>query len=303
MKANLELYRVFYWTAREGNFSRAAERLFITQPSVSHAIRQLEHELQISLFYRGSRGVTLTDEGRLLFEYVEKMFNLLESAERHITEINDLMAGELRVGGSDSLCKYYLLPALSKFFIDFPKVRLDLAHGTTPEIVRYVKEGKIDFGVVRLPVNEDSLVIHPAISVQDCFVAGPRFSELANQTITLQDLCRYPLILFMKTSSSRNFIEEFAHSSGIQIQPDIELASVDLLIEFAKAGLGISFVTKQFVSRDLEDGSLFEIRLHESIPARTIGLVFLKNRRLSPASRKFIEGYLRLTSNIQVSKQ
>ncbi|MFD1678128.1 LysR family transcriptional regulator [Alicyclobacillus fodiniaquatilis] len=299
MIANLELYRVFYWTAREGNFSRAAERLFITQPSVSHAIKQLERELDITLFYRGSRGVTLTDEGKLMFEYVEQMFNMLESAERHIAEINDLMSGELRVGGSDSLCKYYLLPALSQFCHDFPKIRLDLAHGTTPEIVQFVKEGKIDLGVVRLPLDDDALIIHPAISVQDCFVAGPRFAELAKQTIALKDLAEYPLILFTKTSSSRNFIEEFARSLSIDLQPDIELASVDLLIAFAKAGLGISFVTKQFVSRELENRALFEINLRESIPNRTIGLIYLKNRRLSPASRKFVEDYLRLTPDFR----
>jgi len=292
MIANLELYRVFYWTAKELNLSRAAVRLFITQPSVSHAIKQLEHELSITLFHREARGVRLTEEGKLLYAQVENAFYSLESAERQIAEINDLMQGELRLGSSDSLCKYYLLPSLGRFCADYPQLRLDLLHGTTPEILRYVKEGRIDFGIIRLPVQDESLVILETITVQDSFVAGPRFSHLTANEISLQELAAFPIILFSKTSSSRQFIQEFARSQDVILEPEIELASVDLLIEFAKAGLGISFVTKQFIQSELEKGTLVEIKLKEPIPPRKIGVAFLKNRRLSSATKTFLRQYL-----------
>jgi DNA-binding transcriptional LysR family regulator len=294
MVANLELYRVFYWTAVERNLTRAAERLFITQPSVSHSIKQLEEALGIVLFHRHAKGVRLTDEGQLLFANISQAFHSIESAERHIAEINNLIRGELRIGSSDSLCKYYLLPHLGRFCRDHPDLRLDLVHGTTPEIVRQVKEGRVDFGIVRLPLADDSLRIHETILVQDCFVTGGKFAHLADRPLSLAELCTYPLILFTKTSSSRAFIEQFAAGHGLTIRPEIELASVDLLIEFAKAGLGISFVTKQFVQTELNGGILFELPLIEQIPPRKIGVIFLKNRRLSPATRAFTSDYLQI---------
>src|SRR5690606_10561987 len=125
---NMELYRTFYWVAKEGNLSRAAERLFVTQPSVSHAIRQLEEQLGVNLLHRGPRGVTLTEEGQLLFDHVEQAFQALESAERMIGEQSRLLRGELRIGGSDSLIKHYLLPALSRFCSDYPGIHLVLAN-------------------------------------------------------------------------------------------------------------------------------------------------------------------------------
>ncbi|WP_282935287.1 LysR family transcriptional regulator [Paenibacillus sp. RC67] len=292
MIANLELYRAFYWTAKEQNLSRAAERLYITQPSVSHAIKQLETELAVTLFHRGAKGVRLSEEGQLLFSQVEQAFQFIESGERQIAEFNNLMRGELRLGSSDSLCKYFLLPSLGRFCNDYPQIRLDLVHGTTPEIIQNVKEGRIDFGIVRLPIEDSTLKILETITVQDCFVAGPRYFHLAGQAMSLIELTSNPLILFSKNSSSRRFIQEFAQAHGITMEPEIELASVDLLIEFAKAGLGISFVTKQFVQSELESGKLVEIKLKEQIPERKIGIALLKNRRLSAAAQMFFQQYL-----------
>lgn len=291
---NLELYRTFYWAAKEQNLSRAAERLFVTQPSVSHAIRQLEEQLSVNLFHRGPRGVVLTEEGQLLFDHVQQAFQSLESAERLIGEQSRLMRGELRIGGGDSLIKHYLLPYLSRFCSDFPGIHLNLMNGTTAEITRHVKEGRIDFGIVRLPVEDSALTALEAITVQDCFVAGPKYAHLAERPIPLAELNRYPLILFTRTSTSNRFIQEFAASHGVTLEPEIELASVDLLIAFAKAGMGISFVTRQFAKAELEAGNLVELNLAEPIPSRKAGIVILKNRRPSPAASVFIQQYLQI---------
>jgi len=300
--SNLELYRAFYWTAKEQNLSRAAERLFITQPSVSHAIKQLESELSVQLFHRGPKGVRLSEEGQLLFTQVERAFQYIESAERQLADMNELLRGELRLGSSDSLCKYYLLPSLGKFCNDYPRIRLDLVHGTTPEIIQNIKEGRIDFGIVRMPVEDSSLSVLEAIEVQDCFVAGPRYFHVAENPIALAELAANPLILFSRNSSSRRFIQDFAQSHGVALQPEIELASVDLLIEFAKAGLGISFVTRQFVQAELDSSKLAEIRLKERVPARKIGIALMKNRRLSSAATVFFRQYLHVEPDSMAAK-
>jgi LysR family cyn operon transcriptional activator len=211
-----------------------------------------------------------------------------------LRQLVHLMRGELRLGSSDSLCKYYLLPELGRFCSDYPQIRLDLMHGTTPEIIRHVKEGRIDFGIVRLPVEDAALTVCETIEVQDCFVAGPRYAQLAESMMTFHQLAEHPLILFTKKSSSRTFIESIAKAYQVTLEPEIELASVDLLIEFAKAGLGLSFVTRQFVQSELNSGALVEVKLAETIPPRRIGIVFLKNQRLTPATSEFIRSYLKV---------
>lgn len=291
---NLEWYRTFYWAAKEKNLSKAAERLYVTQPSVSHAIKQLEEELDIILFHRGPKGVTLTEEGKMLYDHVEQALLVLEEAERLLSETNELLRGELRIGGGDSLIKYYLLPHLSRFCHDHPHINLNLVNGTTAEIIRQVKEGSIDFGIVRLPVQDDALIAVEAITVQDCFVAGAKYAHLAHAPISLAELQKYPLILFTRTSTSRQFIQDVAASLGIILEPEIELASVDLLIEFAKAGMGISFVTREFVKHEVESGALVELHVAEKIPSRKVGIVFLKNRRPTPAANTFIRMYLNI---------
>ncbi|PZD96284.1 LysR family transcriptional regulator [Paenibacillus sambharensis] len=286
---NFELYKVFYLTAQLGSLSKAAKALYITQPSVSHAIKQLEEGFGLELFSRTSKGVVLTKEGQVLHSYVEQAFNFLSLAEDKMAELKNLEGGELRIGGSDSLCKHYLLPYLEVFHAQHPNVKIHLVHGTTPEIVSYLKEGKIDLGVVRMPVNDIQLEVREGILIQDCFVAGSKYRELSGQVLSLEKLLDYPIILFSRNSHSRYAITGLFRDHGLVLAPEFELGSVDLLIEFAKTGLGISYVTKQFVRKELEEESLFEIKLDVPIPQSRVGIITLKNMPLTSAASAFID--------------
>ncbi len=288
MGNNYELYKVFYWAAKTGSLTQAAKALYLTQPSVSHAIKQLEESFGVSLFYRNSKGVELTQEGMVLYSYIEQSQILITLAEEKMAALKNLDSGELRIGGSDSLFKHYVLPYLEQFHKLHPGVKLHLNHGTTPEVITFLKEGRIDLGVVRMPIVDPQLQVTESFQLQDCFVAGARYAELQNEVLTLDALLQYPIILFSRNSRARMTITELFHNYGYSIKPEIEVGSVDLLIEFARRGLGISYVTREFVSRELEEGSLFEVSLDIPLPPSHVGLLTMRNMPLSSAAQTFI---------------
>ncbi|WP_145946018.1 LysR family transcriptional regulator [Paenibacillus sp. Y412MC10] len=289
MTNNYELYKVFYWAAKTGSLSQAAKALYLTQPSVSHAIKQLEERIGVTLFYRNSKGVSLTQEGKILFSYIEQSQILITLAEEKMVALKNLDSGELRIGGSDSLFKHYLLPFLEDFHVKYPGIKLHLNHGTTPEVISYLKEGRIDLGVVRMPIFDSQLEVTESIELQDCFVAGERYAELKGQALSMEQLMEYPVILFSRNSRVRMAITELFEKYGYELKPDIEVGSVDLLIEFAKRGLGISYVTREFVAKELKEGSLFEIELDVEIPPSKVGLMVMRNMPISAAATRFIE--------------
>lgn len=289
MTNNYELYKVFYWAAKTGSLTQAAKALYLTQPSVSHAIKQLEERIGVTLFYRNSKGVNLTQEGKILFSYIEQSQILITLAEEKMVALKNLDSGELRIGGSDSLFKHYLLPFLEDFHVKYPGIKLHLNHGTTPEVISYLKEGRIDLGVVRMPIFDSQLEVTESIELQDCFVAGERYAELKGQALSMEQLMEYPVILFSRNSRVRMAITELFEKYGHELKPDIEVGSVDLLIEFAKRGLGISYVTREFVAKELKEGSLFEIELDVEIPPSKVGLMVMRNMPISAAATRFIE--------------
>ncbi|CAM4223704.1 LysR family transcriptional regulator [Paenibacillus alkaliterrae] len=289
MNNNYELYKVFYWAAKTGSLTKAAKALFLTQPSVSHAIKQLEDSFGITLFYRTSKGVTLTQEGAILYSFVEQSQILISLAEEKMAALKNLDSGELRIGGSDSLFKHYLLPFLEAFHHHHSGIRLHLNHGTTPEIITFLKEGRIDLGVVRMPIVDSQLEVRETIKLQDCFVAGARYAELKDVVLSLDMLLQHPVILFSRNSRARMAITELFQNYGYTLKPEIEVGSVDLLIEFARKGLGISYVTREFVSNELKEGSLFEIQLDVQLPPTHVGIMTMRNMPLSSAAGRFIE--------------
>ncbi|MDQ0112192.1 DNA-binding transcriptional LysR family regulator [Paenibacillus harenae] len=289
MTNNYELYKVFYWAAKTGSLTQAAKSLYLTQPSVSHAIKQLEESFGLTLFYRTSKGVALTQEGSILYSYIEQSQILISLAEEKMAALKNLDSGELRIGGSDSLFKHYLLPYLEDFHQKHPSIRLHLNHGTTPEVITFLKEGRIDLGVVRMPIVDSQLEVRESIQLQDCFVAGSRYAELKGVVLTMDLLLQYPVILFSRNSRARMAISEIFQNYGYNLKPEIEVGSVDLLIEFARRGLGISYVTREFVTKELEEGSLFEVQLDVELPPAHVGLMTIRNMPLSSSASKFIE--------------
>ncbi|WP_449538216.1 LysR family transcriptional regulator [Ferdinandcohnia sp. Marseille-Q9671] len=289
MISKLDLYRVFSIVAKNGSFSKAAKELFMTQPAVSQAIMQLEKEIDSRLFNRTPKGVTLTNEGSLLFDYVRSAINLINVGEEMILEIKNLSKGELKIGVGDTISKYFLLPSLERFHTEYPNIKFKIVNGTTQELCSLLKVGEVDIAICNFPVDEPSLEQIPCMDIHDIFVCGENYQKHLPKVVGMSELVKHPLIFLEPNSISRRYVEEFLLSCGLRIAPEFELGSHDLLLEFAKINLGIACVTKEFSLEYLHNGILQEVKLEESIPKRSIGICYVKNVPLSPASTKFLE--------------
>lgn len=289
MFVNLDLYRVFHAVAKAGSVSGAARELYVSQPAVTQSVKRLEDQLGVALFQRTSRGMALTPEGETLRRYVDSACGFLEAAERKLSETRSLEDGEITIGAGDTLCKHYLVPHLRAFHEAYPKVRIHVTNRMTQETLSLLKAGKVDLGIVNLPLPPDpSLEIVETLTVHDCFVAGEKYRHLAGSPLRLEDLASYPVLLLEKGSNSRRYIDAHFRDKGVRLTPEIELGSNDLLAEFAAVGLGVACVIKEFVEDELASGRLHLLTLAEEIPDRKAGVVTLKDVPLSRAASEFV---------------
>ncbi|RKN83764.1 LysR family transcriptional regulator [Paenibacillus ginsengarvi] len=289
MIENMEWYRAFYEVAQTGSFSKAAEKMYITQPAVSHAIKQLEFRLGGALFFRSSRGVKLTAEGEVLLRFVSQAHHFLENGEKKIAEMRKLMAGEVKIGAGDTLCRYYLLPHLESFHKLYPDIKIQVTNRTTRETIALLKEGRIDFGIVNLPIEEKQVHVRESMTLHDCFlVSEDRFAR-AERALTWEELVQLPLLMLEKGSSIRRHADDYAQRQGVLLQPEIELGSIELIVQFTRIGLGIGCVIREFIQDELSGGSLYELPVEPPLPPRRVGLVTLRDVPLSAAAQRLLE--------------
>ncbi|MBE6068000.1 DNA-binding transcriptional LysR family regulator [Clostridium pascui] len=289
MISKLDLYKVFCEVAKCESFSKGAKALYMTQPAVSQAIMQLEEGLEVRLFTRTPKGVVLTNEGKLLFEYANSAINLINIGEEKLLESKNIMLGELKIGVGDAISRYFLPTFLDKFHSDYPSIKLKIVNRTTLELCAMLKSGEIDIAICNFPIEDPSLVTKKCMDVQDVFVCGDKFKDTLSMPLSFEELSKLPLILLDNKSNSRRYVEKYILSKGIEISSEIELGSHDLLLEFAKINLGLACVIKEFSQEYLKSGVLYEVETVEEIPKRSIGVCFSKNASLSPASKKFLE--------------
>uniref|UniRef100_UPI0040563B9E LysR family transcriptional regulator n=1 Tax=Acetatifactor sp. TaxID=1872090 RepID=UPI0040563B9E len=290
MISNLEYYKVFYYVAKFGSVTKAAGELAISQPAVSQALKQLERQLEVSLFYRAAKGVKLTSEGQLLYNYVEKGYEQIELGVKKVRELQNLELGEIRIGASDMTLQYYLLPYLEKFHEKYPQIKVTVTNAPTPETLKFLKDGKIDFGIVSTPFPEmPDLKVTAVREIEDVFVAGRRFIGYKNKTLDLQELEKLPLICLEHNTSTRKYMDEYLSWNNVTIQPEFELATSDMIVQFALRNLGVASVVKDFAKEYVEAGVLFELRFNKIIPKRSFCVVQNMKVPTSAASKKLLE--------------
>lgn len=289
MIGKLDLYRIFWMVGNWESFSKAANELYLTQPAVSQAIAQLERELETRLFNRTPKGVSLTNEGMNLYEHVQSALDLIDMGEEKILEFKQLTTGELKIGVSDTISRYFLLPYLEMFHNDYPNITFKINNGTTSETIDMLKSGTVDIAICNFPIEDSRLEMQPFLDVQDIFVYGEKFKQTFTYPVSFQELVNFPLIFLEPKSNSRSYVEHFLLSKGVHVTPEFELGSHDLLLEFASINLGVASVTKEFSREYLREGLVHEVPLIESIPKRNIGVCFLKGVPLAPAATKFVD--------------
>lgn len=294
MSINLEYYKVFYYVAQLGSITLAAEKLCISQPAVSQAVRQLEQALDSQLFLRTSKGVRLTREGEFFYDYVKTGLDSIWHGENMLSRMKGLDTGEVRIGASDMTLQFYLLPYLEKFHELHPGIKVTVSNGPTSETLRFLYEGKIDFGVVSTPFDARPEVIStPVKEIENVFVAGDKFRYLEGKKLNYEDLKELPCIFLEKNTSTRAFMDGFLAERGVELEPEFELSTSDMIVQFAMRNLGIGCVMSGFAKVELERGNLIQLKFREEMPKRNFSIITDKKTPVSPAGK----GLLQLMNN------
>lgn len=287
---NLELYRVFYTVAKCGSLTKAAEELFISQPAVSQAVKQLENQMGATLFNRTHRGMELSVQGgKLIFKKVEEALNLLDSAENALIELKTTATGTIRVGATDSIFSNILADKIAEYHERYPAVRFDLITGTTLDTIAQLKDNKCDIVFLNLPIEDKDINLSGSVSLlSDIFVASPRFEELRGQQVPVRRLQEYPLLMMEQNTVARRAVDGYLATLGITLQPDIEVANWDLMLKLAAKGMGVGCVPREYCREELESGELFEVNITPALPVRAVGFALPKNVPVPYALREFI---------------
>ncbi len=293
MNQNLSSYWIFYTVANAGNISKAAKELYISQPAISKSIQKLEESLNCKLFSRSSRGVVLTDEGSLLYGHVKEAFETLETGEEKLKRSIELGVGHLKIGVSSTLCKYMLLPYLKEFIKRNPHISISINCQSTNETLRLLEDNKIDIGLVGKPANTKNISFYYLDNIEDIFVTTKDYlRNLGARGIKKSEILQNStLMLLDKNNMTRQYIDDYLQENQISVADSIDISNMDLLIDFAKIGVGVACVIKSFVKKDLENGSLIEIPLGIPIHKREVGFAYRQNFNPSASLRAFIDFY------------
>lgn len=289
MDIKLEQYKIFCTAATCGSFSDAAKELFITQSAVSQQIRALEEELGFLLFVRGKKGAKLTANGNLLFNYVRRAMDEINNAENLFERMKSLDEGSLRIGSGDTITRHFLLSKLERFHNMYPGVKIEIVNRVTDETLSRLNSGNVDIAFVSMPIKEtyNDLEIIQVGELHDIFIAGNKYSDLKKKTLSKKDIASLPLVMLEPKSNTRRVTDEFFLDSGIELKPEFELGSHDLLYDFAAKNLGIACVTEEYLPKD--NNEVFKIKTDFELPTRSIGICTLKNAEPTPAVEKLIE--------------
>lgn len=287
---NLEYYKVFYYVAKHKSLTAAAGELAISQPAVSQSVRQLETSLGVKLFTRASKGVRLTKEGEMLYGYVAKGYEQIMLGEQKVRQMLNLDLGEIHIGASDMTLQYYLLPHLERFHEKYPGIKVVVTNAPTPETLRNLREGIIDFGVVSTPFDAgDEIQAIVVKEIEDVFVAGRKFIPYKNRMLGLQELEHMPIICLEGETSSRSYIDNFLLQNHVEIKPEFELATSDMIVQFTLRNLGVGCVVRDFAREYLDSGQLFELRFNQIIPKRHFCVVTDGKNPISAAAQNLLE--------------
>lgn len=287
MDINYELYKVFYYVALSLSFSEASKHLFISQSAVSQSIKTLERKLDQKLFIRSTKRVQLTPEGEILLRHIEPAMNLIQRGEAQLTDAAKT-GGQIRIGASDTICRYFLVPYLERFHKEFPHVHIKVLNQTSIRCVELLETGQVDLIVVNYPNSYLSNVssIKKIRTFRDIFIANQAFSEPKDRKLSFKELSQYPILMLDRKSTTSEFLHRLFLQHQLDLVPEVELSSNDLLIDLARIGLGIAFIPDYCLKEVSSD--LFEVKTQETLPERELVVAYSEQIPVSKATQAFL---------------
>ncbi len=289
MDINYELYKVFYYVASSLSFSEASKKLFISQSAVSQSIKTLEKKLEQPLFIRSTKKVQLTPAGQILLKHIEPAMNLMQRGENQLLDANTLGLGQLHIGASDTICRYFLVPYIKQFHKKFPNVPIKVTNATSLNCVDLLEQGKVDLIVTNYPNSHlnGSYVQKTVSTFRDVFIANPAYFNLRQQEIPFSELNQYPILMLDRKSTTSEFLHNIFLQHQLELIPEVELSSNDLLIDLAKIGLGIAFIPDYCLSRDTPE--LYVLQTKEKLPERQLVAAINPILPVSASTEEFLK--------------
>lgn len=277
MKTNLELYKIFYYVAKNGNITQAANELMVSQPAVSKSIKALESDLNTILFNRNNNGVSLNNAGELLYEKIKQAMDLIISAEEDLTSLNNMEKGTINIGAGNTIMQRYLMPYIKEFHELYPNINVIVHTVVTEELIKRAQIGLVDIVFTHLPNNiPDNFDTIKIKKLHDILVTNKE----TNKRINKKDLETLPLILLPFNASNRKNFNKFCNTNNIIIHPLMEIGN-DLIIEdCAQNGLGVGLVVKEYVQNKLDNKELFELKTTFNIEEKDL-VCLIEHTRLN----------------------
>lgn len=285
MDINFEYYKIFYYVAKYENITKAAAALGSNQPNVTRIIKLLESQLGCRLLIREARGVRLTEQGELLYSHVEIAYKQLLNAQEELSGQSSPNLGTAEIGATETALHLYLLGALHNFRLAFPQIKIKIHNHTTPEIIIYLTSGTLDFAVITLPFQlPETLSCSKLMEYDEILVGGTQYHDLCENILDLKDIKKYPLIGLGRESATYHVYKDFFIKHGVDFEPDMEVATSDLMLPLIEHNFGMGFVPKNLALPLLEQHKLVQIHLNCHIPKRSIQIVSDKERGKSLAA-------------------
>ena len=288
MKTNLELYKTFYYVAKNGNITQAANELMVSQPAVSKAIKVLERDLNTVLFNRKKDGVSLNNAGELLYKKIKQSMELIVSAEEDLMSLNNMEQGTINIGAGNTIMQRYLMPYIKKFHELYPNINVIVHTLVTGELIKKAQIGLIDIIFTHLPNNiPDNFEIIKIKKLHDILIVN-RDSKYLNKIINKKDLEKLPLILLPLTASNRKNFDKFCNTNNIVIKPLMEIGNDLIVEECAQSGLGVGLVVKEYVQNKLDNKELFELKTSFNIEEKDLVCLLDPNRKNNIIIKNFV---------------
>ena len=290
MDINFEYYKVFYYVAKFGAISKAAEKLCVSQPAISQLIKKLEEQLGTNVFYRGREGITLTEEGKKLYTWIENSVMTLENVNKQFGKYATLEEGTIRIRTGNTVAKEVLYRPLAKFMKKYPNIKFEITNGSNKESMKWLSQGELDIVLMNLPIENiwTNVEIIEGSEKEFIFVMSKKFRMKYNVEINeFNDLKKYKLLLPRKIAPARKILESI-YEEAKDIEGENQISSEDIKVELAKNDCGIAFIEKFLIEEELETGKLIEIKLPKKIVAKT-GIATMDKSNISFATKKLVE--------------
>jgi len=288
---DLSQLQVFLTVAKEQSFSRAAEKLYRTQPAISIVIRKLEESVGQPLLVRGARQVKLTDAGELLRDYAERLLNLRDEIQKGMEDLGNLGRGELRLGVNESSI-HALLPALARYRKEYPGVKLIMHRTLSRDIPQEVLNYRLDLGAVSYVPQDAKLEAVEILSDELTFVVPPNHRLARRRSVDITELGEETFIAHNVDSPYRSRVIQLFEKHRTPLRRDIELPTIESIKRFVQMGMGVAIVPRMCVRWEVERKLLAEVRIRQLKMPRSLYLVSRRGAKLSHAAA----GLMRLLS-------